>query len=177
MDNFERAEILKSFRIIADTREQSTKQAAERFKAFGVPVERATLDYGDYCGNITLPSGELIDTSVKIRPLCVIERKMGLDELAGCLTRGRERFKHEFERAQDAGAKVFLLVENGSFEAIQSHRYKSRFNPSAFQASLLAWMIRYGFTILFCKSGTSGNLIKEILYRDMKERLERGELE
>jgi len=28
---------------------------------------------------------------------------------------------------------------------------------------------------VFCKADTSGALIKEILYRDMKERLERGE--
>lgn len=30
--------------------------------------------------------------------------------------------------------------------------------------------------IIFCKEETSGDLIKEILYRDLKERLERCEL-
>ena len=31
--------------------------------------------------------------------------------------------------------------------------------------------------VVFCKEETSGRLIKEILYRDLKERLERGEFD
>lgn len=175
MNHFEIEEILESFRVIADRREQWTQRTAERFDAFGVPVERATLDYGDYCANITLPDHNLYDISDRIRPVCCVERKMSLDELASCFTRGRDRFEREFKRAQEAGARVFLLVENGSWEAIDNHRYKSRLNPKAFQASLDAWTIRYNLTPIFCKSGTSGKRIKEILYRDIKERLERGE--
>lgn len=174
MDIFEKESVLKTFRIIADTREQNTPQCSERFKAFGVPVERATLSYGDYCGQVTMPDGsDLIDVSITISAPCVIERKMSLDELASCLTRGRPRFQREFERAMDQGAKVYLLVENGSWEAIMNHRYRSRFNPNAFRSSLTAWIVRYGLTPIFCRSGTSGVLIKEILYRDMKERLEK----
>lgn len=168
-------EILSSFRIIADTREQNTGQAAERFKTFGCPVQRATLSYGDYCGNITLPGGkQLYDTNRTILPKCVIERKMSLDELAACFTSGRERFRKEFERASSAGAHVYLLVEGGSWEAIQNHRYRSRLSPKAFQASLTAWSVRYHFGILFCKAETSGSVIHEFLYRDIKEQLERG---
>ena len=100
---------------------------------------------------------------------------MSLDELAMCFTRGRDRFRREFERASAAGAKVFLLVENGSWEAIMKHRYRSRFNAKAFEATLTAWTVRYNIVPLFCKADTSGELIREILYRDMKERLERGE--
>jgi hypothetical protein len=39
----------------------------------------------------------------------------------------------------------------------------------------MAWMIRYGAGILFCKEDTSGQLIREVLYRDLKERIESGE--
>lgn len=176
MDNFEIADALQTFRIIADTREQNTPKAAERFAAFAVPVVRATLNYGDYCGTVTLPDGqEVLDTSAKISPACVIERKMSLDELAGCFTRGRDRFRREFERARDVSAKIYLLVENGSWEAIIRHRYRSRLHPEAFRASLTAWMVRYDADVIFCKADTSGLMIKEILYRDIKERLERGE--
>lgn len=175
MDSFEIRDILTTFRIIADTREQRTPRAEERFKSFGVPVERATLSYCDYCGQITLPAGALYGTDSVIKPACCIERKMSLDELASCFTRGRDRFRREFERAAEAGAKVYLLVENGSFEAIANHRYRSRYNEAAYLASLTAWVVRYDIVPLFCKSGTSGRLIREILYRDMKERLERGE--
>lgn len=176
MDNFEIAEALQTFRIIADTREQNTPKAAERFAAFAVPVERATLNYGDYCGAVTLPDGrEILNTSGRISPACVIERKMSLDELAGCFTRGRDRFRREFERARDVSAKIYLLVENGSWEGIIRHRYRSRFHPDAFRASLTAWMVRYDADVIFCKADTSGLMIKEVLYRDIKERLERGD--
>lgn len=175
MDHFEINEILQTFQIVADTREQNTPRASERFKSFGVPVQRATMNYGDYCGLITINGEPIYDTSSRISASCCIERKMSLDELAMCFTRGRDRFRREFERAADQGAKVYLLVENASWEAIQKHRYRSRFNPSAFQASLVAWSIRYNLTPVLCKAETSGELIKEILYRDIKERLARGE--
>ena len=176
MNPVEIQEILQSFRIVADTREQATPKAVERYESFGVPVQRATLSYGDYCGNITLPSGsDLYDISKTISAKCVIERKMSIDELAGCFGRGRKRFEREFQRAKDAGAVVYLLVEGASFEAIINKRYRSRFNPNALLASLTAWMVRHDLRILFCKPNTSGRVIKEVLYRDIKERLERGE--
>lgn len=175
MDHFQVTEILDSFRIIADTREQRTPRAAERFASFGVPVERATLNYGDYCWNIDLPGGTFHDVSSQVNPPCVIERKMSADELAACFTRSRDRFRREFERARDAGAKTYLLIEDCTWETIMNKRYRSRYNPKAFLASLTAWSIRYDISPIFCKSATSGKLIREILYRDIKERLERGE--
>ena len=174
MDSFESREILDTFSIIADTREQNTGKASERFKSFGAPVRRATLSYGDYCANVIRAGAPLYDTSRTIKPACVIERKMSLDELAACFTTSRDRFRREFERAAEVGAKIYLLTENGSWEAIMNHRYRSRLNPKAFQASLIAWTVRYNITPLFCKAEVSGKIIKEILYRDMKERIERG---
>lgn len=176
MDVLERQEALKTFSIIVDTREQDTPKARERYAAFGVPVRRATLDYGDYAGEIRLDDGSCIfDESARIRAKCVIERKMSLDELAGCLGRDRARFQREFERATAAGAIVYLLIENGSYEAIMQKRYRSRMHPEAMLSSLIAWQARYNLRVVFCKEGTSGRLIKEILYRDLKERLERGD--
>ena len=176
MDHFEIDDVLSTFRIITDTREQNTPKAVERYKSFGVPYERRTLAYGDYCADIALPGKtSLYDDSGAIKAMCVVERKMSLDELAGCFTRDRERFEREFDRALSNNAKVFLLVENASWEAIYGKRYRSRFNPNAFIASLVAWSIRYNMSPIFCKAGTSGKMIKEILYRDLKERLVRGE--
>jgi ERCC4-type nuclease len=175
MDHFEVTEALSTFRILVDTREQVTPKAVERYESFGVPYERTTLSYGDYCGIITVDGSSIYDTSKAVKPACVIERKMSLDELAMCFTRGRDRFRREMERAMEQGAVVYLLTEGGSYEAIINHRYRSRFNPAAFLASLTAWTVRYNLRPMFCKAGTSGALIKEILYRDMKERLERGE--
>ena len=175
MDHFEVAEALSTFRILVDNREQATPKAVERYESFGVPYERATLSYGDYCGIITLNGSAIYDTSKRISAKCVIERKYSLDELASCFTRSRDRFRREMERACSSGSKVYLLVENGSYEGIIKHRYKSRYNPTAFLASLTAWTVRYNIIPIFCKAETSGQIIKEILYRDMKERLENGE--
>lgn len=178
MDHFEVADTLQSFEIICDTREQQTPRAQQRYNAFGVGYSRGTLNYGDYCGNITLPDGtQLYDTSGTVSARCVVERKMNLDELAQCFTRGRDRFKREFERAAENNSRVFLLCENGSIEKILRHEYQSKFNPKAFLASVLAWNIRYDMQLIFCSQLNSGMMIKEILYRDMKDRLEKGEFD
>ena len=175
MEAFEEQVILDSFEIIIDTREQPTKKAEERYKAFEVPHSRHTLSYGDYTYNLTLPGGKLHDTSVTVQPPCIVERKMDLDELAMCFTRSRARFQAEFERAKQNNARIYLLVENGSWEKLIGHKYRSKYNPVAFLASLTAWMVRYDLQVIFCSPLTSGRMIKELLYRDAKERLERGE--
>lgn len=167
---------LRSFEIFVDTREHDTARSRERYSSFNCPFRKATLRYGDYCASATLPDGrQLYDTSAPVSALCVVERKMSLDELSACFTHGRERFEREFDRANEAGAKVYLLTEGGSWESIINHRYRTKFKPQAFLASLTAWSVRYNLTPLFCRAGTSGRLIREILYRDMKERLMRGE--
>lgn len=176
MDDFEIKGILNTFEIIVDTREQPTKRAPERYKSFGVPYRRQVMNYGDYTYNIALPNGtDLHDKELRVNGHCVIERKQNLDELAACFTRGRERFAREFQRAGDHNAKVYLLIENGSWEMIINGQYRSRFRPKSFLASLTAWQVRYNLTVIFCDMKSSGMLIKEILYRDCKERLERGE--
>ena len=175
MDAYEQKIALESFVILRDTREQDTPRARARYASFGVPCDRATLSYGDYTYNAQLPDGSWVcDTAQTISPACFVERKMNLDELAQCFTRGRERFQKEFERAQANKAKGFLLIENASWENLIAGRYRSKFNPKAFLASAAAWAVRYDLNLIFCKEETSGKLIKELLYRDFKERLERG---
>ena len=171
-------QILASMIILHDTREQDTERARKRYQRFGMPVESAILDYGDYAYNARLPDGTwLYDTRKRIYPCCIIERKMSLDELEMCLTRGRKRFSAEFERAKAAGARIILLVENASWENLNAGRYRSGMLPQAFRASLTAFMVRYDLQLIFCKEETSPILIRELLYRDLKNRLETGTLE
>lgn len=177
MDPFEIKEVLGTFEILVDRREQWTAKAMERYESFAVPYSRATLDYGDYACNCTLPDGSrLYDTESRVMPSAAIERKMSLDELAMCLGRDRERFEREMQRAADHKARIYLLIEDATWEGLLHHRYRSKLHPNAFFASLTAWMIRYNLNVVFCKAGTSGKLIKEILYRDLKERLENGSI-
>lgn len=176
MDIFEQRAVLESFEILVDTREQDTERARDRYERMNVPVIRAKLNYGDYTYNATLPSGAtLFDINSNVSPLCAVERKMSLDELAMCLGKDRKRFQKEFERAKEADARMILLCENASWENLINGRYRSRLNANAYLGSLTAWLTRYDIQVIFCKEETSGRLIRELLYRDLKERLERGE--
>lgn len=175
MERLEIEACLESMQILVDTREQPSERASRRYEAFGRPYRRQTLSFGDYTYNFRLPSGDWLhgpDTAAQGH--CIVERKMNLEELSGCFTRERDRFRREFEKAKDAKATVYLLIEDGSWEKIVNHGYKTKYNPRAFLATLVAWMIRYDFKVIFCKKETSGRLISEILYRNLKERLEDG---
>lgn len=178
MTHFEEMQILESMEILVDTREQRTAKAEQRYNSFGVPYSRATLSYGDYTANFTLlDGGKLYDISKTINPICIVERKMNLDELAQCFTHSRERFEKEFHRATANNCFIHLICEDGSYEKIEGHKYKSKFPPKSFLASITAWERRYNIHFHFCSSLESGHLIKEFLYRDMKERIERGEFD
>ena len=167
---------MDSLEILIDTRERDTERSHKRYAAFGVPYSRATLSYGDYTYNATLPDGsKIVDVSKTIEPRCAIERKLDLTELAGCFTGSRERFEREFQRAKDHECRIYLLVENASWENLLNGKYRSRFNSNAFTGSVTAWMVRYNMNLIFCKEETSSRLIKEICYRDLKERLESGD--
>lgn len=164
-------EALSTFSILVDTREQPTERALRRYDSFGVPYSKAKLDYGDYAYQYEMNGKRMFDPSASVKCPAVVERKMNLDELAGCFTHDRDRFEREFERAKANNARVYLLVENGNFEGILNRKYRSKFHPNAFMASVMAWQARYDFHLIFCKAESSGRLIREILYRELKERL------
>ena len=160
---------LQSMIILVDTREQPSERAQKRYKAFERPYRRQKLDFGDYSAEFTLPDGQIATVNA------AIERKMNLEELSSCLTTDRDRFRREFERAQAAGASIYLLVENATWENLINGKYKTRFNKKAFLGSITAWIARYNIKPIFCKAETSGQLIREILYREVKKRLEAGD--
>lgn len=167
MDIFQIDNALKTFTILVDTREQDTPRSRERYRNFEYPYERRKLDFGDYSAKVTAESGEEINLCGKL----AIERKMNLDELCNCFCRERKRFENEFLRAKNAGARICLLVENASWELAYSGGYRSQMSPNALIASMTAWLSRYNCQMIMCKEETSGRLIKELLYREMKEYL------
>lgn len=148
---------------LVDTREQDTFRARKRLAAIGLPIERVALPFGDYSAKC-----EVLD----LRDTISIERKMSMDEIAHCYCQDRSRFQREFERAQKSNAKTYLLIENGSWEKAYAGTYRSKMSPESMVASLTAWLARYNCQILFCEEETSGRLIREVLRREMKERLE-----
>lgn len=155
---------LKSMVCLVDTREQDTPAFRERISHFD-QWERHKLDAGDYSAKFLLP-----DSSWYFLPVAV-ERKYALDELCMCYCQQRGRFEREFERALEAHSKLYLLVEGGSWENVYSGKYRSQMNPKSLVGSILAWLSRYNCQLMFCKKETSGQLIKDILYREGKEAL------
>ena len=174
MTPLEIEDCLNSMIICVDTREQDSERAVRRYESFGCPYQKQTLAYGDYTYNFKLNSNYYFNDSETIHGHAVIERKMSLTELSGNFTKNRERFITEFERMKANDASIYLMVEDASWEKLRAGRYDTKYNPAAYTASLTAWMARYNAKIIFCKQEISGSLIKEILYRELKERLERG---
>lgn len=167
MNKKEVSAVLKSLKILVDTREHPNTKFVKRIKSMGVPAEWHKLDFGDYSAAATLSDG----SEYSLETTVCIERKMDIDELCGCFCKERARFTREFERAKKAGAKIYLLIEGASWEKIYRHNYMSLMTPNALVASITAWLARYDCVLLFCQTETSGRLIKEILYREIKERL------
>ena len=163
-------EALKGMVVLVDTREQDTARLRVRLKDMKCKHERCKLDFGDYSAKVPV-NGEWLTLNV------AIERKMDLDELAQCYCNGRKRFEREFERAQIAGAKIYLLVENATWEDAYMGNYRSKMSPQALIASILAWLSRYRCQVIFCRQRTSGRLISDILYREAREHLERTMLD
>lgn len=186
---------LKSMEIAVDSREQASAKAMRRYHRFGCPYYRQCLDYGDYTYNFRIPNGEYffpkdID---RLGADVVVERKMSLDELAGNFCERlkdspdarkwnhdhpdrqiRNRFEYEFIKAKESGAKVYLLVEDANFENLYSGKYRTRMNPKSFIGSLWSFCAKYNITPIFCKSDTSGKVIHDILFYELRRRLESG---
>ena len=152
---------------VIDSREQPTKALAKRME-YLQPNVRETVNAGDYTAKTLLPDGTWFYLP------CSIERKMSLSEIAGNLTRERERFRAEFNRARENEIRLYILIEQASWEAAYSGAYRSQMKPQSLIASLLTWSARYGCPILMCeRPETGGKLIRDILHYEMREALDR----
>ena len=159
---------LDSMVVVVDTREQDNFAFKRRMDAIPCPKKREKLTSGDFSVQCTLPNGQTLSLKESI----AVERKMSIDELAQCFTSGRERFEREFERFKAQGGTLMLLCENASWEKIFAGCYETKMAPQALTASILAWSARYGMRTFFCDEHYSGKMIYDILYRELKERLE-----
>ena len=152
---------LRELTVIVDSREQQ-QHVKNYFDKKKITTIVRKLDVGDY-------SAQIGDMSLE-RDV-VIERKHSLDELCGNLAQGRDRFEREFTRAKANGTKVFLLVENGSYEDIYLQNYRSQLPAKSLMASLMSWQVRFNITIIFCVPENTPRIIHQILYYAAREQL------
>ena len=164
-DPIEAEECLRSMVYCVDSREQPTK-ALEKRLSYLQPNVRETLNAGDYTAKTQLPNGEWFYVPV------AIERKMSLTEIAGNFTRERDRFRAEFNRASEHEIRLYILIEQASWESAYAGAYRSRMKPQSLIASLLTWSARYKCPLIMCdRPETGGKLIRDILYYEMREAL------
>lgn len=161
--------MLKSMNILIDTREQENSHIKEFLDKKKIKYRTRKLDFGDY--SFYLPTDETLDIKrdIYFDKEIVIERKGSLSELAGNLTKDRERFEKELIRKKEA--KMYLLVENGSWQNINSGIYRSEYKPVSFLATLYAYMARFNISVDFTNKELSGQFIYSTFYYYLREKL------
>ena len=163
----EEKEILKSMTILVDTRENANKHIIDFFDKKKIAYKNKKLDYGDY--SFMLPSNESLGIvkDVFFDDELVVERKGSLVELSGNLTADRTRFENELIRKKDA--KFHLMIENGSWDMIETHKYNTEYNPKSFIATLNAYIARYHISIDFIEKDYAGSFISRLFYYHLRE--------
>ena len=147
--------------VIVDTRENRCASTLAGLSQMDVKFRVKKLNFGDYSYEIAGKSYE--------NKIC-IEKKNSFTEIAGCFvnnkrTRNRDRFKREFERAVEAGAKVVLLIEDEkeklllrktydankemTAEQRQKGTWRSQLSANSLIASIASWKDRYNLDLVF----------------------------
>lgn len=129
----------------------------------GIKHKTKKMNVGDY--SFYLPKNiELsIPRDIHFENDIIIERKNGLKELSGNLTKYRKRFENEWGRCQTQ--LRYLLVESGSLEDIIKHRYDTLTKPKAYINSIIALEQRHNLHVQFVNPQIMGNMIFAIFKR------------
>lgn len=135
--------------LLCDTRERKNSHIIQRLEQLKIPYKYKKLDFADY-------SFEL--NGITFEKNITVERKASLDEIIGNFTKGRERFKREFERAK--GCKVILLVES-SIEQLEGHQYRSGMSPKDLKSFLNTWSYKYQLELHFVDKSKSCDFMLE----------------
>lgn len=155
------ADVIQNMVILTDTREKKNLHIIDFLDKNGIPHETEKLETADY--SFYLPNYPELNADRKF----LVERKASLNEVAGNLTKDRERFTREFERIQDN--RCHLVMENATWKKILSGSYRGNFSPTSYMASLLTLNIRYDCPMWFCTQEESPLLIYSILKYELRE--------
>lgn len=155
-------ELLASLTVIVDTREQENPHITDYFTKKKVPFISKKLDFGDYSFFIPKNDELGISRDLYFSDEIAIERKACLDELATNLTAARTRFESELIRSN--GCKIMLMIENCGYVDIIGHKYRSKYDPKSYIATLMSYIARFGISVNFIDGNAAGNFIYYSLY-------------
>ena len=157
--------------LIIDSREKpkAIGSILEYFEHKGIKYTVSKMLFGDY-----------MDYN---RPEIVVDRKQNIAELAKNCTVEHERFKREIERAQDAGATLYILVQQNRYEDRGEHIKVERIEDLLRWSSkhtivtgekiyrvLRSWEAKYPIKVEFCGKQSTGCRILKIIYGDENAR-------
>lgn len=145
-------------KLVVDTREQKYEHVTNYFDSAGITWERQKLDVGDYFN----PDN----------PSIVIDRKFGLQEVAGNVCQQHARFVRELERARASGITLIVLVEERGIHSLEDvpkwFNWRLIKNPKAISGKGLYKIMKtmaekYDFYWQFTTKSKCGERIAELL--------------
>ena len=144
----EKSKIYKSMTVLVDTREKDgkNKHILGFFEANNIQYMRKSLSYGDYSFMVPASPDLGIVKDLYFDRKIVVERKANLDELAGNLTKERERIKKELALAPE---NKVLIIESGSYEDMVRGNYLSEYKPKSYWGSYHSLWHEYNTPIMF----------------------------
>ena len=153
--------INKNAIIQIDTREKpkAINEILRYFAIAGIKTVSSKLYVGDYA--------LLTNASV------VVDRKQNLSEVCSNVCQQHERFKNELVRAQEAGIKIYILVEHGNGincleDVCKWVNPRLKTSPKAMQGKQLYKIMKtqqekYGIEYVFCDKKQTGYMILKLL--------------
>jgi ERCC4-type nuclease len=119
--------ILKSFKLIVDTRENQNSHITNIFKKHNIQIVYDKLEFADY---------SCICCDYDFRNDIVVERKMNIDEFCNNITRKRIQFENELNRSAENNTKFQLIIEETSYIDILNEAYRSKTKQQSIVATL-----------------------------------------
>lgn len=147
--------------ILEDTRQQEGKHRniESYFAKAGITVERCCLYVGDYA--IANDQSRAVDTKQDV-----------LEIAHDIMSSDHERFRRECQRANDAGIKLLVLIEeelpegglaNWKSPKDSRGRVLTAIKGESLKRAMLTITVKYGVRFRFCNSRQTGRIIAEYL--------------
>jgi ERCC4-type nuclease len=146
--------------IIWDSREQKNIHILKRFQELGIKCRKEKLHFGDYTFEFD---------NISYKDKVAIERKNSITEICGNLGKGKARFQKEFERAAAQKCKMYLMIEDGSWEKIEKGEYRSNFSPQELKNRLNTWCHSFMIQLDFVPRNQAADYIVKVFQEYIKK--------
>ena len=129
--------VKKNLVVLIDTREQRNEHIIDFFRSKNINYCIEKLPFGDYSCKLPIGSFEGQQRDIYFSNDIVIERKNGIDELAGNFKDDGTRIKTELAHINKYNIKSYLFVEDPNFDKnIRTGNYRSEYKPQSLYARI-----------------------------------------